>query len=141
MGPVAERIFYVTDDLRLLLKGNLAAVESPDLLMGLLQELSALDAVSWHEVLRQLKADAPETHDVIRDVKATIDVDWLKLHLGTVGHRVSVNAKGRVLVDLEFYNFWRIALSVESGSGGYALGGDVHHEGRGVVYGERSRHA
>ena len=105
MGSLTERICYLGDDLRLLLRGDLAAVESPELLMGVLKELSGLDIVSWHEVLRQLKADAPEIHDIIRDVKATVDVDALKLRIGTVGHRVAVHANGHVLVDLELYTF------------------------------------
>ena len=141
MGPLAERIFYLGDDLRLLLEGDLAAVESPELLMGVLQELSNLDVVSWHEVLRQLKGDAPEVHDVIRDVKATVDVDAIRLRIGTVGHRVAVHGNGRVIVDLEFHSFGESPYRSRARSGGYALGCHVYREGLGVVYGERSRYA
>ena len=105
MGPHAERICYVENDLRLLQKGDLAAVESPDLLMGVLQQLSELDAVSWLEVLRELKEGAPELHDVVKEVKAVVDMDAIRLRIGTVGHRVGVDANGRVVVDLEFYSF------------------------------------
>ena len=105
MGPHAERICYVEDDLRLLQKGDLAAVESPDLLMGVLEELSELDAVSWLEILTELKEGAPELHDLVKELRAGVDLEALGLRIGTVGHRVGVHASGRVLVDLEFHGF------------------------------------
>lgn len=105
MGPYAERICYVESDLRLLQKGDLAAVESPKLLMAVLQELSELGAISWLGVLTELKEGTPELHDVVKEVLADIDLDLLRLRIGTVGHRVGINASGRVLVDLDLHGF------------------------------------
>ena len=105
MGPHAERICYVESDLLLLHNGDLSKVESPDLLMGVLEELEELDSVSWLDVLRELKAEAPELHDVVKKVKAEIDLEAIRLRIGTVGHRVGVHTSGHVLVDLELHSF------------------------------------
>ena len=105
MGTLAGRICDVAEDLKNVLEGDLGAVESPELVMGVLREVTRLDTISWHDLLRELDAQAPELHPTMIGIKATVDIEAIRSRIVTVGHKTVVVANGRVLVELELSSF------------------------------------
>ena len=138
----AERIRYLERDLKRLQEGNISDVESPDLLMAALQELSELDAVTKLEVFSELKAEAPELHDAVKEVAANAALlDSIRLRINTVNHRIRTLENGRVVIDLELFGFGGSTISLQCGHGGYSLGRDGDHESLGIVCGRRVQYA
>ena len=105
MGTVVGRICDVAEDLKRVVEGDMGAVESPELVMGVLREMTGLDTSSWHDLLRELDVQAPDLRATMTEIRDKVDIEAIRLRIGTVGHRTSVQSNGRVLVDLELYSF------------------------------------
>lgn len=105
MSPHIERIYYVEADLRRFQEGNFREVESSELLMGVLQELLKLDSVERLDMLSELKREAPELHDIVKNVIENFDLEMARLQISAVGHGVKFHADGRAIVDLDIYHF------------------------------------
>lgn len=105
MGTLVGRICDVADGLKSVVEGDLGAVESPELVMGVLREMTGMGTSSWHDLLKELDDQAPELRGTVTSIRDTVDIEAMQLRIGTVGHKTSVGGNGRVLVDLQLYSF------------------------------------